>query len=351
VVTANLALRSSQYPGVAEQTALLDQIDERVAAIPGVQHVGFTRFVPLHNDEWSWSVTIEGAPEPEDGVKLDYGLHPVYGEVFQALGMHLLEGRFLNETDRADGLLTAVVNEEFVERFFPDGRALGRRFRFSDAADWIEIVGVVQGTRHYDLSREPEPAFFLPQPQNPYDWFFFETYLAVKVAGDPVAAVPAIRNAVREVDSEIPVTEVTTLEEYVSRSVARTKLAMTLLSAFAAVALVLATVGIYGVISHTVGQRVREIGIRIALGAEPSGIVRSFVTSGVSTALLGIVAGAIGAAGVARLQASLLYGADPVEPGIYAAVAVLFAVVAALASYLPARRAGRLDATEILREE
>ncbi len=350
VLTASLALNSTSYPTTLEQGILLDEIERELGATPGIEHVGFTRFVPLKHQEWTWSIEMEGGPAQEEGEKRDYGLHPVHGALFEGLGMELVEGRLLNSFDNKDGRLVTVVNEPFVARFYPDGRALGKRIKFSDAADWIEIVGVVKGMRHYELSREPEPAYFLPLAQMPYDWFFNETSLIVRGTGDIQSYTSAVRSVIGGIDSNIPITEIRTMESYVSSSVARTMLAMTLLGVFAVVALALVTIGIYGVMSHSVGQRAREIGIRLALGAEPRVIVRSFVTGGLKTTLIGIVVGIGGAAAAGRVQATLLYGADPVEPGLYLLVAAIFAAVAAIASYVPASRAGRLDASEVLRE-
>jgi len=216
---------------------------------------------------------------------------------------------------------------------------------------WLEIIGVAEDVNHYSLDVDPLPAYFGPHAQVPWDWFATTMNFVVRTSGDPVLALPGMRKAIRDIDPTIVVSNVRTMRERLSRSVARSRFAMILLGVFAGVALALAAVGIYGVVSYSVGQRAQEIGVRIALGAESRSIVGHFLASAMKLVAAGIGVGLVGAVVFTRFQASLLYGVEAVDPGTYAVVTAVLCGVALIATYLPARRASRVDPMVVLREE
>jgi putative ABC transport system permease protein len=353
VLTANVSLTSPDDSTRALQALKMDRILSEVRALPEVRTAGLTKFLPFDQGEWTWSVLIEGKPPPREGEKLDYGLHAVSEGYFETMGIPVLQGRDVEPADRADAARVAVVNEAFVRRFFDPGEsAVGRRFALEALPeDFMEIVGVVGDTRHHTLDQDPRPAFYLPYDQVPYDWFITGMAVAVRTGGDPAALATPLRDALRRVGPDLLVGEMVPMRERISASVARRRFALVLLVAFAATALAIAVVGIYGLMAYAVGQRRQEIGVRIALGAEPGTVVTSLLARGLRPVLVGVALGLVGAAGFARLQSSLLYGVGPVDPLTYGAVALVLVTAAMIATWLPARRAARIDPVQVLRSD
>ena len=214
----------------------------------------------------------------------------------------------------------------------------------------MEIIGVVGNVNHRSLDTDALGAYYGPIAQVPWDWFVTSMNLTLRTAGDPVTLVPSVRSTLRDVGNAVAIHDVLPMEQRVVQSVARSRFAMILLVTFAGVALALALVGIYGVISYSVGQRAQEIGLRMALGAEPRTILRLVIGQGMALALGGIVAGVVIAATLTRFQASLLFGIDSADPLTYAGLSLLLGAVALLATYLPARRASKVDPMTVLRE-
>jgi putative ABC transport system permease protein len=353
VATMKAALRRSDYPTSVEQVALWDRMLPALARLPETQRVALTRLLPLADDEWTWSMQIVGKPLRQEGEKRDYGWHAVSPDYFEAMGITLIRGRRFNDFDHADAPRVVIVNEALVRRFFADAEdPVGQRmFVMSRPEEIMEIVGVIEDVHQYSLDVDPVPAYYVPYRQIPFDFFLSEMNLVIHAAGDPAAAVSGARRVLREIDPAIVVSDVLTMTERISRSVARTRFAMILLGVFAGVALALALVGIYGVISYSVGQRAREIGVRIALGAEPGRIVAQFVSAGLKLVAIGLGVGIAGAVVFTQYQASLLYGVETVDPVTYGAVSALLAIVALVAAYVPARRASQVDPMAVLREE
>jgi putative ABC transport system permease protein len=353
VATMKLALPRSAYPTRTEQAALYDRLLPTLQGLPGVNHVGATRFLPFEDHEWTWSVLIEGQPPPQQGEKRGYGYHAVTPDYFRTMGITLERGRYFNDFDRAGAPHVAIVNEAFVRRFFPAGEhPLGRRMAISSRPDNLfEIVGVVEDVNQYSLDVEPIPAYYLPYTQLHFDAFLREMNLVVRTSGKPADIVPSLRGTIRAIDRTIVVSDILAMDERVTRSVARTRFAMVLLGVFAAVALSLAAVGVYGLIAYSVRQRAHEIGVRMALGAEPGNIMRHFVGTGLKLVAAGLGVGIVGAVVLTRFQASLLFGVGSVDPMTYGAVSALLCAVAVLATLAPARRASRVDPVQVLRDE
>ncbi len=353
VLTMKISIPTGDYPTNTDQSALYDRLLSSAQSLPGITHAGVTSFIPLKDDEWTWSVQIQGQPLRREGEKRDYGYHLISDDYFRTMGIALQRGRTFNTFDRSDAPGVMIVNEAFVQRFFPDGEdPIGQRMSILGREDvWLEIVGVVEDVNHYSLDTEPLPAYFGPHAQVPWNWFATQMNVVVRASGDPVLAVSGIRQAIRDVDPTIVVSDVRPMRERLSQSVARSRFAMILLGVFAGVALALAAVGIYGVVSYSVGQRAQEIWVRIALGANAQSIVAQFLTSAMKLVAVGVGVGLVGAVALTRFQASLLYGVEAVDPRTYAVVTVVLCGVALVATYIPARRASRIDPMRVLREE
>jgi putative ABC transport system permease protein len=270
---------------------------------------------------------------------------------FRTFEIPLLQGRTITAQDNATAPAVAVISREMARRFFAGEDPIGKRITFDDPADtaavWMSIVGVVGDVKQEGLSADAYPQLYTPVAQNPQRG----VYLSLRSAGDPIAAAPALRRSVKEVDADVPLADVMTMEQRVAGSVTQSRVNTALLAVFAAVALVLAGVGIYGVTSYSVEQRTREIGIRMALGAKPGDVLRLVVRQGMTPVLVGLAVGLVGAFAATRLLRSMLYDVSATDPVTFAAVAFFLVTVALLSAYLPARRATRVPPTEALRYE
>ena len=353
VVTMNVTLTGDGYGELEPQVAAYDELIPRLQAVPGVDLAGVTRFLPLAGGMWTWSIQVEGKPEQADGEKRDYGYNTVSPDYFPAMRMEITRGRNLLAADRADSPLSIVINEALVRRFFAEGEdPIGQRmYVISRPEEVFEIVGVVEDTRHASLEADPEPAYYVSYAQLPLDYLMREMTIAVRTEADPASVVPGIRAAIEAVDPGIMVTDVATMSDHVAESTGRTRFAMTLLVLFAGVALSLAVIGIYGVIAYSVGERKREIGVRLALGADSARIIKHFLANGGRLIAVGVGLGLVAAAVLTRFQASLLYGVEALDPMTYALVAVVLGGAAVMGVLIPARRASRIQPMQVLREE
>jgi predicted permease len=258
----------------------------------------------------------------------------------------LLKGRYFSEHDNPDAPLAAIVEEKFAQRFWPRGDAIGKHLWFNPKKPYT-IVGVVGTVKQYGLDTDGKIATYFPQGQDPSN----DMFLVVRTSSDPAALSGAVVREIHAVDPAVAVYGIRTMQDRLYESLARQRFASTLLSAFAAFALLLAAVGIYGVMSYLVTQSTHDIGLRVALGAQPGNIVGLVVRQGMELAAIGILAGLAGAAALTRLMASLLFGVSATDAVTFGAVAVLLAAVAFAATVIPARRATRVDPMVALREE
>ena len=352
VLSMKLTIPTSDYPTRDDQAAFYDEVLRDLETLPGVISAGVTRFLPFVEEEWTWSVQIQGQPLQREGEKRDYGYHVASADYFRTMGISLKRGRTFTQFDNASAPPVMIVNEGFVHRFFPDGSdPIGQRMSILDREDvWMGIVGVVEDVNRSSLDADPLPAYYGPYAQVPWDWFITEMGLTIQTAGDPTSLVADVRNVVRRIGNNVAINDILPMQDRVVESVARSRFAMILLGTFAAVSVALAVVGIYGVISYSVGQRGREIAVRMALGAEPAKILRLVIGQGMVLALAGIAVGVIGAVTLTRFQASLLFGIDSADPLTYAGLSLLLGAVALLATYVPARRASKVDPMAVLRE-
>jgi putative ABC transport system permease protein len=330
-----------------------EQMFERVAQVPGVVAVGGTSVMPFGGSWSTGTFSIEGytpgpnQPGPWGDIRI------VSPDFFKALRVPLKQGRVFTDQDRPGSERVAVVDEVFVQKYFRDQDPIGKRVTFGPAPGdtvprWITIVGVVGHTAHEGLDADARLQLYLPY-RFAGDLPFMS--VAVRTTGDPLAMTRAVRAAVQSVDKDMPLFGINTMEDMLDASVGQRKLLMVLLGAFSGIALLLSSIGIYGVMSYSVAQRAREIGIRVALGASRTRVLSLVVGQGMALAALGVGIGLLGALGLTRLLASQLFSVTATDPVTFTLVAALLSSVALLATLLPALRATRVDPVVALREE
>jgi putative ABC transport system permease protein len=347
-VTMKVTLPSANYGGDGQIIAFFDRLFERVDALPGVQAAGGVSFLPLNGLGAATSFSVEGREKPRAGEEPVSEVKVVTHDYFKAMGIPLLRGRLFDGRDTAPNTRRIIVSESLAKNYLRDVDPIGRQIVLSwnnEGPD--EIIGVVGDVRSTSLETEPRGASYLPPARFAYPFMS----VAVRTAGNGTSIVPAFIDAVHEIDPNVPVSDIRPMAEVISVSIAERRLTTIMLLMFAAMALVLAAVGIYGVISYSVTQRTREIGIRMALGARRGDVLRLVVGQAMVLTLAGIAVGTAGAFALTRLMTKLLFNVTPGDPLTFAAVAALLGGVAALASYLPGRRATLVDPIVALRAE
>jgi putative ABC transport system permease protein len=350
-LTMRLALPEAKYPEPQRQQNFYEQLLARIAALPDVKAAGAINFLPLSGTGNQRSFLIEGKPEP----KLNVGFRMVSSDYFRAMGVPLRAGRLIEDRDRENAPRVAVVNETFASVFLANENPLSKRIKLGGARSpfsWLTIVGVVGDVKHGGLDRETRPEMYVPylQPLLP-GWGPPPMFLVVRSESEPGSLTAAVRGVVKELDRDQPVYSVATMEQLLSRSTLQRRFNMTLLAVFAALALILAGVGIYGVMAYAVTERTREIGIRMALGAQTSDALRLVIRRGMRLTLLGVTLGLMGAFALTRLMEKLLFNVKATDRLTFIVIALLLTVVALLACYLPARRATKVDPMVVFRTE
>jgi putative ABC transport system permease protein len=334
-----------------KQAQFYRDLVSRIEALPGVSSASAIVPLPLSGDRYSISFEVEGRPVARgDQPSADFfAIGPGY---FQTMGIPLIKGRGFTERDDRQAPPVIIVNETFARKHFPNEDPIGKRIKPGISTDedkpaMREIIGMVADVKNRNLSSDMRPGYFLPAAQIPFN----QMTVLVRTSSDPQSLVTTVQREVTAMDKELPVFNIKTMDEYISASVAAPRFNTTLLGIFAAVALVLTIVGLYGVMSYSVAQRTNEIGIRLALGAQTSDVLRLIVSQGLKLVSLGLALGLIGALTLMKLISTLLFGVTTKDPVTFAAVAVLLGIVALLACYIPARRAARVDPMEALHYE
>ncbi|HEX8457751.1 MAG TPA: ABC transporter permease [Pyrinomonadaceae bacterium] len=344
VLTAEIGLPEQKYKDDKSIADFYRQVIARVRQLPGVEAVGAVSQLPLSGAEEIDGFTIEGrAEEQAAGLTQSADFRIIAPDYFRSMGIPLMRGRPFDERDRADAPGVMIIDEAFARRFFPGEDPIGKRIDEQGShkrKSFMTVVGVVGGVKHSSLSADARPTMYLSYEQSGWE----NMTLTVRTStGDASNLAAAVRREVWAVDKDQPVTKISTMEETFTAAVAPQRFNMLLLGLFAAVAMILATVGIYGVIAYTVSQRSREMGIRIALGATRRDILKLVVGQAMLMACVGVGLGLLGALALTRLMAGLLYGVSATDPSIFISLSLLLAAVALLASYIPARRATRVD--------
>jgi len=352
VLKLDMTLRTAQYKNDAGVVAFWRRVLEGVRAIPGVESASLATGVPLTNHHPRVDITLEGRPVPSPGTYPHPDAHIVSPDYEKTLGIRLLVGRGFTETDRESGQKVAMVNALVAKRLFPGADPLGKRFTFGDvgfgdAPQWITIVGVLADTKMYGLGNPARLEVYVPYSQSPAHGMT----LLVKSSQQPGALSAGIRQVVASVDKEQPIFGIATMQDVVDSSVSNPRTTLILLGLFSGLALVLAAVGIYGVISYSVGQREKELGIRIVLGAKPGDVLQLVLAQGGRIAVGGIVAGVAGSVALTQSIARLLYSVSAFDPLIFVAAALGLASIAMAACYIPARRSIGVDPLIALRQE
>jgi putative ABC transport system permease protein len=352
LLTFNVVL-PKVYPDKDAMIRLYAEASSRLRAIPGVRSVSTVNQVPLGKMGLQGDFRIEGMDLSNQN---PWSRKVMSGSgYFNTLGIPLLAGREFDDSDNGNARSVAVVNEAFVRRYFGDEDPLGRRLSIDSDTNrnpiWREIVGVARDFKQESLSSSFEPAIFVPYAQtSKVFWLDFATFV-VRTQGEPAGMSAAVQTEIQAIDPDLPAFAVQPMSEVISDSVSDPRFNLMVFGVFAGLALVLATVGIYGVISYSVTQRTREIGIRMAIGASPAGVVRMVVKQGAALGLIGICIGLGGAFALTRLISTLLFGIEATDPLTFGCVAALLMTVALLASMLPARRASKVDPMVALRYE
>ncbi len=351
ILTARISLPASAYGLRSQRVAFYDALIERLRGAPGVVAVGAAQGIPFSGWDVQSEVSAEGHAAPTPGEEPVSHYQWVTPDYFKAMGVSLVSGRALTAADRDSVTPTAVVNETFVRKLFPNENPIGRRVKTGGPSGddpWMTIVGVVRDYRHYRLPTPMGPAMFLSAPSR----MPLTMTIAVRTTlTDPHDLAPILRSAVRELDSTIPIYDVKTIDEAVARSLWRQRLNSQVLAAFAALALVLSAVGIYGVISYAVAQRTRELGVRVALGATRADVMRTVVGQGVRIATAGVTTGVITSVVASRALTALLYEVHATDPLTFVVVPAIVGAAVLLASSIPAFRATRVDPLVAIRAD
>ena len=350
LLTMKIVLSGPKYREADRRSAFYKDLVQRVEALAGVRSAAVTTSIPLYSDGNSITMVFEGRPEPPPGQEPIIETRIISPEYFDTMGIPFLKGRQLTEQDTRTSPKVVVISEAMARRYWPNEDAVGKRIAFGKVEkpeDWIQVIGVVKDVRQR-LIKDPKPQMYFSHQQTD---FFAPEDLVVKTDVDPTSMAATVRNAVWQIDKDQPVSDIRTMEEVFADSIARQRFSMLLLAIFASVALVLAAVGIYGVMSYSVAQRTHEIGIRMAVGAQTGAVLKLAVSYGMKLVIIGIIVGLVAAFVLTRVMSTLLFGVTATDPATFTLISLLFVIVAAIASYIPARRATKVNPIVALRYE
>ncbi len=357
VLTLRTVLPRNKYPEHPQRVNFYKQVLDRVSSLPGVVSAGYVTGVPLSikggtNGFWIEGLTVEQAQS--GGLTYDANHRQVSPGYFKTMGIAIRQGRGFEASDNDQAVHVAVINETMAHQYWAGQNPIGKRIKFGDPTDdvpWITIVGIAADVRQMGVDQPVKAEMYLPYEQNNGLGFYAPRDLAIRTNIDPLNLIAAVRNEIHQVDPEQPISDVRTMAAVLGEETSSRRLGMTLLTVFAAVALLLSALGIYGVLAYFVVQHTQEIGVRMALGAQRGRIVALVLKKGMLLAWLGVAIGLGVALALTRLMSSLLYGVSATDPLTYGAIAGLLTLVAFLACYLPARRATKVDPLVALRYE
>ena len=351
LLTMEITLPAARYGQNQQQIAFFQQTLEQIKTLPGVEAVGAVQDLPFKFNEMSFPLTLEGhgAATAAEQPKAVY--RAVTDDYFRTLKIPLVKGRGFTAQDDLNTMPVVIINQATANRFWPGEDPLGKRIRFGEPNDpAYTVVGVVGDIKHMGLDADEGTVIYQPHAQKRFGWLRWMT-LVVRTNGEPMTMAAAVRQRIQGIDKDQPVDNIVTMEQLMAKSVAQPRFLTMLLGVFALLALVLTAIGVYGVVSYTIAGRTREIGIRMALGARGGDVLRLVIGQGLKMVLIGVVIGLAGAAALSRVMTSLLFGVSATDPAIFIIIALLLTGVALLASYIPARRATKVDPLVALRYE
>jgi putative ABC transport system permease protein len=359
VLTAVVSVAGTEQREAGRRQVFFKELVEKARALPGAVTAGAINHLPLAGDQWGYPFVIEGRPKAAPGEGPSAVYRTVLPGYLESMGIPLVSGRAVDAHDDLSAPGVAVVNEHFAKRYFPGEDPIGKRITFGDLDKnpaWVTVVGVAKNAKQERWTDPVKSEIYVPWLQDKQFMEematpFYSLTLVVKTDGEPAALAPALRDAAHALDPGVVVSQVQTMDAVVADANGAPRFYLLLLAAFAGAALLLAAVGIYGVMSHSVARRRHEIGIRMALGARPGELVRLVVSQALGVALAGVAAGVVAALLLTRFLSRVLYGVAPTDPAVFALVPVFLGAVALLASALPARRAAKVDPAVALRTE
>ena len=348
VLTLRTPLRGPRYASQEQQSRFFQELLARLETLPGVESASVASGLPTQNWSGMGFVTADD-PSPAPERRPDANYLVVAPHYFRVMGIRLREGRAFSEADTARSPGVAIVNEELARRYWPGQDPVGRMLRTGDDSAWLTVVGVAANVRTRGPDNTWQPELYVSYTQ--YPWLLSPRLLVVRAAADPLAIAPAVRRELLALDESLPVSDVRPLELVAGSPAGQRRFLMVLLGAFASMALLVAGIGIYGVLAYSVARRTHEIGIRVALGAARGDVVRLVLAQGSRIALVGLVGGLAGALVLTRALASVLFEVSPTDPGTFLLVSVILAAVVVAACLVPARRAAKVDPVVALRYE
>ncbi|UCG87811.1 MAG: ABC transporter permease [Gemmatimonadota bacterium] len=354
ILTFRINPSSSRYDTEPKRVSFYTQLLERMNALPGVAAAAAVHSLPMTGWSNNWSIIIEGRPVANIGEAPADLVQRVTPEYFDALGLTLVRGRLFTHQDDAASPPVVVISEAMAQKHWPGEDAIGKRMKvFRPSSPWIEVIGIVKDVRHQGPSQEPRPRWYVPHAQAYVSAYSspLSTTIAVRSDSDPTPLMGPIRSLMTELDASVPISNIRTMEQILDGAVGRQRFVTTLLIVFGLLALFLAVVGVYGVISYTVSQRTHEIGLRMALGAKGSNVLTQVMREGLVLSLIGLGVGLAGSIALSRAFESMVFGITPTDPVTYGSVVIVLILAAAAATLLPARRASRVDPMMALREE
>jgi putative ABC transport system permease protein len=359
VLSAVVSIAGSEEAQPQKRFPFYKQVVERMAALPGVESVGAINHVPLAGDTWGFPFAIEGRPPSRPGESPNALYRVVLPGYFQTMGLTLLRGRDINESDSMEAPGVVIVNQRMARTYWPGEDAIGKRITLDDSrknSNWVTVVAVAQDAKQDGWTTAPRPEMYFPLLQsreylNDKSSHFQYITLVVRTTGEPAAIANDVKAAVAALDKNVAVSQIETMDQAVADLNAQPRFEFWLLGSFAGLAVLLAALGIYGVMSYSVSRRTHELGVRMALGAAQSDVVRIVVRQAMTLALVGSFCGLVAAAALTRMMSSFLYGVRPIDPPTYVCAVVAISGVALLAGYIPARRATRVDPVRALRSE
>jgi putative ABC transport system permease protein len=351
LLTARIELSEATYANPAQLSAFEGALLERVQALPGVKSAAVISRLPLSGGNIGYAIEIEGRQTPNQNLGKNMqgaGFRSVSPDYFATMGISHLAGRMLNERDNEHAQPVALINAQMAKTFWPGQNPIGRRFKPAIAGGaWTEIVGVVGDVRHRSLDKPPDPEVYVPFSQNPAS----QLNLAIRTVQDPMGLAAPIRALVNSLDPDQAVYNIRTMDQWVSESVGQPRFRTWLIGAFAVIAMALTAIGVYGVMSYSVAQRTREIGVRMALGAQYRDMLAAVLKNGLRVTFVGLIIGLAGALALTRVLKSLLYQVSPADPATFVCAAFVLMAIVLLACWSPAHRAATVDPVEALRHE